>query len=61
MKKSIWRLILGLFLLAGVANSLRKGHLPNPDPSYVITYVAIELVLASLGVWLLVSYFRRSN
>jgi hypothetical protein len=60
MKKSIWRLIGGVLLLAGVSNSLR--HMPpGRDLSFVITYLVINILLASIGVWLAVSYLRSSN
>jgi hypothetical protein len=59
MRKSIWRLIVGVILLAGVANSLQK--LPNIDPPVRVWYLIFNLLFAAIGVWLAVSYFRRSN
>jgi hypothetical protein len=54
MKKSIWRLIGAAILLAGVSNALR--HLPNDsmrhDLTYVIAYLAFNILLAAIGVWL---------
>jgi hypothetical protein len=61
MRKSIWRLIGGVLLLAGVSNSLRHMPTNRHELSYVITYLALNILLAAIGVWLAVSYFRRSN
>ena len=55
-KKSVWRLIVGVILLAGVANNLRK--LPNIDRQIDLTF---NLLLAAAGVWLAVSFLWRSN
>jgi cytochrome oxidase assembly protein ShyY1 len=60
MKKSIWRFIVGLFLLWGVSNSMRTP-LSNHELSYVIVRFALSILLAAIGVWLIVSWFRRSN
>jgi hypothetical protein len=60
-KKSVWRLIVGVILLAGVANSLQRMPTNRHELSYVITYLVFNILLAATGVWLAVSYFRRSN
>jgi hypothetical protein len=61
MRTSIWRLIVGVIFLAGVANSLRNMPTNRHELSYVIPYLAFNILLAAIGVWLAVSYFRRSN
>ena len=60
MRKSIWRLIGGVLLLAGVANSLRNHDYTRHDPVF-IWYLIFNLLLAAMGVWLAVSYLRSSN
>jgi hypothetical protein len=63
-KKSVWRLGVGVLLIAGASNSMR--NLPNTmttshDPVYVIVYMGMCLLLAVIGLWLALSYLRRSN
>jgi hypothetical protein len=61
MKKAIWRLIIGVVLLAGVASTLRNFPTGEHDPVYVYTYFGLDVLFAAIGVWLVVSYLRRSN
>jgi hypothetical protein len=59
-KKSIWRLIGGILLIAGASNSLR--NIPNEpmrhDLAYLIGRLGCTALLAALGVWLAVSYLK---
>jgi hypothetical protein len=61
-KKSVWRIVGGCLLLAGVFNNLSK-NLPNDpgrhDLSYAITYVVVNLLFAGIGAWLVVSYASK--
>jgi hypothetical protein len=63
MKKSIWRLIVGVLLIAGASNSLR--HIPNEpmrhDLTYLIFRLGFTILIVAIGVWLAISYFRRPN
>jgi len=62
--KSVWRLVGGMFLLAGVFNNLSHNLPHNPrkhDLTYVITYVVLNLLLAGTGVWLVSSYLRTGR
>ena len=59
--KSITRLIVGVFLIGGAANAMRNmpsAHLGH-DPVEVTTYLGLVLLLASVGVWMVVSYLRK--
>lgn len=60
MKKPLWRLIVGILLVAGASNSLRQAQI-KPDSVSLITHYTLILLIAGIGVWLAVSYFRRSN
>jgi hypothetical protein len=57
MKKPIWRLIVGVLLIAAVSNSLRKT--PDIPPERVVWFVIFNLLFAALGVWLAVSFLRK--
>ena len=57
-RKSLWRLIGGVLILAGVSSSLRR--MPSPyGPLCVIAYLVCALFFAAIGVWLLISSFRK--
>ena len=57
-RKSVWRLVGGALILAGISYSLRQ--IPSAyGPSYVIAYLLCALVFAAIGVWLLISNFGR--
>jgi len=57
-RTSVWRVIGGALILAGVAYSLR--NIPSAyGPLYVIAYLVSALVFAAIGLWLLISYSRR--
>lgn len=60
MKKSIWRLIIGILLMAGVARNLANRPVGQTHDVFV-WYLAFNILLAALGVWLAVSYLRRPN
>jgi hypothetical protein len=59
-KKSVWRLIGGVILLAGVSNSLRN-HTNSPNTQVFIWYLFFNFLLVVIGVWLAVSYLRQSK
>jgi len=55
---SVWRLIGGALILAGVSYSLRK--MPSAYGSLcVIAYLVSALVFAAIGLWLLIGYLTR--
>ena len=57
-RTSVWRLIGGALILAGVSYSLR--NVPSAyGPFYVVAYLVSALIFAAIGVWLLTSYSRR--
>jgi len=59
-KKSVWRLIGGFLLISGVANSAH--NLPTGQPTmYAIGYLGFDLLLAAIGVWLVISFFRKGR
>jgi hypothetical protein len=53
-RTSVWRLIGGALILAGVAYSLR--NIPSAyGLFYVIAYLVSALVFAAIGLWLLIN------
>ena len=57
-KVSVWRLIGGVLILAGVSYSLRQ--LPSAyGLSCVIAYLLSAFVFVAIGVWLLISYLKK--
>lgn len=60
MKKPVLRVFGGAFLLIGVSYSLL--HPPQRhDPVLVIIWFLITLLIAVIGLWLIVSFFSKSN
>lgn len=60
MKKSVMRIFGGAFLLIGVSFSML--HPPQRhDPVLIIIWFSIMLLIAAIGLWLIVSFFRNSN
>jgi hypothetical protein len=61
-KKSLWRGILGVFLIVGVSNALRSlaNDPMRHDRTYVISYLVFNVLLVAIGVWLVVSFLRSA-
>ena len=60
MKKSIWRFIVGMVLLALVAHNLTHRPVEQTHDVFV-WYFFFNILIGAVGVWLTLGYLRRSN
>ena len=56
MKRSPWRLVVGIILLGGVFNSLHNPH-PNQTHDVFIWFLGFNILLVCIALWLVISFF----